>query len=45
MPKYASGKFAQGISDRSGFAYPLKRMKREWTGFLVGFDEYEAKQP
>ena len=45
MPKYASGKFALGISDRSGFAYPLKRMKREWTGALVGFDEYEAKQP
>lgn len=45
MAKYASGKFALGISDRSGFAYPLNRMKREWTGALVGFDEYEAKQP
>jgi hypothetical protein len=42
---YASGKNAYGISDRSGFRYPLKEMKREWTGALVGPDEYEPKHP
>lgn len=45
MPKYAIGKKAYGISDRSGFRYRLDRMQKEWTGMLVGFDEYEAKQP
>jgi len=42
---YASGKNAFGISDRSGFRYRLKEMKREWTGALVGPDEYETKHP
>lgn len=45
MAKFATGKHAYGISDRSGFRYPLHRMKKEWTGALVGFDEWEAKQP
>jgi hypothetical protein len=45
MPKYASEKYALGISDRSGVAYKLKHMKKEWTGFLVGKDEWESKQP
>jgi hypothetical protein len=45
MAKFALGKHAYGISDRSGFRYPLLRMKKEWTGALVGFDEWEAKQP
>ena len=45
MVKYAIGKKAYGISDRSGFRYPLKRMKKEWTGMLVGFDEFEQKHP
>lgn len=45
MAKFASGKNAYGISDRSGFRYPLHRMKKEWTGALVGFDEWEPKQP
>ena len=45
MGRYASGKYALGISDRSGFAYPLNRMRKEWTGALVGFDEWEAKSP
>lgn len=43
--KYASGRWAFGISDRSGFQYRLKNMRREWTGLLVGKDEWEAKQP
>ena len=42
---YASGKHAWGISDRSGFRYRLREMKREWTGALVGPDEYEPKHP
>ena len=42
---YASDKNAYGISDRSGFRYPLKEMRREWTGALVGPDEYEPKHP
>lgn len=42
---YASDKNAWGISDRSGFRYRLKDMKREWTGALVGPDEYEPKHP
>tara|TARA_B100002019_G_scaffold233984_1_gene208088 strand:+ start:12885 stop:13532 length:648 start_codon:yes stop_codon:yes gene_type:complete len=42
---FASGKFAYGISDRSGQRYKLNEMKREWTGMLVGPDEYDPKQP
>lgn len=42
---YASGKHAWGISDRSGFRYRLREMKKEWTGALVGPDEYEPKHP
>jgi hypothetical protein len=45
MSKYAVGKKAYGISDRSGFRYRLDRMRKEWTGMLVGYDEWEAKQP
>jgi hypothetical protein len=45
MARYASNKYAKGISDRSGFAYRLKDMRKEWTGMLVGKDEFEAKQP
>lgn len=42
---FASGKKAWGISDRSGFRYRLKEMRKEWTGALVGPDEYEEKHP
>ena len=45
MARYAGGKYAFGISDRSGRAYSLSNMIREWNGFLVGKDEYESKQP
>ncbi len=45
MARYASNKYAMGISDRSGFAYRLKDMRKEWTGMLVGKDEFEVKQP
>ena len=45
MGKFATGKNAYGISDRSGFRYKLNDMKKEWTGMLVGRDEFEVKQP
>ena len=45
MGRFATGKFAYGISDRSGQRYKLNEMKREWNGLLVGRDEYEPKQP
>ena len=45
MGKYAVGKDAYGISDRSGFRYRLRDMRKEWNGLLVGKDEYEEKHP
>jgi len=45
MPRFASGKNAYGISDRSGFRYRLREMREEWNGMLVGPDEYEEKHP
>lgn len=42
---YATGKKAWGISDRSGKRYRLREMKKEWTGALVGPDEYDPKHP
>lgn len=42
---FASDNNAWGISDRSGFRYRLRDMKLEWTGALVGPDEYEPKHP
>ena len=45
MGKYASGKHALAISDRSGMAFPYDEMVREWNGSLVHTSEYEAKQP
>lgn len=45
MASFASGKHSKGISDRSGAAYPSRDMRKEWTGMLVGKDEWEAKHP
>ena len=45
MARYASGKNAWGISDRSGFRYRLSEMVTEWNGAKVGSDEYEEKHP
>jgi hypothetical protein len=42
---YATGKKAWGISDRSGVRYRLRDMRKEWTGALVGPDEYDPKHP
>ena len=32
MAKYATGKYAKAISDRSGMEFPYKEMVREWNG-------------
>lgn len=45
MGKYAAGKYAYAISDRSGLRFPYNEMVREWNGSLVHTSEYEAKQP
>ena len=45
MAKYATGKFAQRISDRSGVAFPYNEMVREWNGSTVHISEFEAKHP
>ena len=45
MPKYASGKYAKAISDRSGLEFPYREMVREWSGSIVHFSEFEPKQP
>tara|TARA_R110002020_G_scaffold252258_2_gene466074 strand:- start:727 stop:1227 length:501 start_codon:yes stop_codon:yes gene_type:complete len=42
---YASGKYAQFISDRSGMAFPYPQMRIEWNGLRVAASEYEEKQP
>ena len=44
MARFAQGKHAYAISDRSGFRYKYKDMRKEWNGSLVGKDEFEAKQ-
>ena len=45
MGKYASGKFAQRISDRSGMAFPYNEMVKEWNGSTVHISEYEEEHP
>jgi len=45
MAKYASGKNSYAISDRSGFRYKYRDMRKEWNGLLVGRDEFERKHP
>lgn len=45
MSRYASDQWAYGISDRSGFRYRLRDMRKEWNGLLVGKDEWEPKHP
>ena len=42
---FAQGKYAYRISDRSGFRYRIKDMRKEWNGSVVGYDEYEEKHP
>ena len=45
MAKYASGKFAKRISDRSGMAFPYNEMVKEWNGSTVHISEFERKHP
>ena len=45
MGRYAAGKYAYAISDRSGLRFPYDEMVREWNGSLVHTSEYEPKQP
>ena len=45
MAKFAKGKYALAISDRSGQAFPWKEMVTEWNGAFVHITEYEKKQP
>jgi hypothetical protein len=45
MGKYAAGKYAYAISDRSGLRFPYDEMVREWNGSLVHVSEFEPKQP
>ena len=45
MSKFAKGKYALAISDRSGQAFPWREMVTEWNGAFVHLSEYERKQP
>ena len=45
MGKFASGKHAIAISDRSGLRFPYIEMVKEWNGMWVHYTEYEPKQP
>ena len=45
MPRYATGKFAKRISDRSGMAFPYNEMIKEWNGSTVHISEFEPKHP
>jgi len=43
--KFALGKKAKFISDRSGFAFPFREKVKEWNGSIVHRSEYEEKHP
>ena len=45
MAKYATGKYAKAISDRSGLEFPFTEMVREWNGSFVHVSEFKPKQP
>ena len=45
MARYAKGKHAVLISDRSGWKIKYKDARTEWTGARVSKFEWEAKQP
>jgi len=45
MPKWATGKRSQAISDRSGMSFPYTEMVKEWNGSLVHISEFESKHP
>ena len=45
MAKFAKGKYALAISDRSGQAFPYQEMVTEWNGSFVHISEFEEKHP
>ena len=45
MARFAKGRRALAISDRSGAAFPYREMVKEWNGSFVHNSEFEAKQP
>ena len=45
MARFAKGRRALAISDRSGAAFPYNEMVKEWNGAFVHNSEFEAKQP
>ena len=45
MANFATGKYAWGICDITGFRYRLKDMKKTWNGLLVGPDQFDSKHP
>ena len=45
MAKFAKGKYALAISDRSGQAFPWREMVTEWNGAIVHITAYDRKQP
>ena len=45
MARFAKGRRALAISDRSGAAFPYNEMVKEWNGSFVHNSEFEAKQP
>jgi len=45
MARFAKGRRALAISDRSGAAFPYREMVKEWNGSWVHNSEFEAKQP
>lgn len=45
MSKFAVGKNAYGICDRTGLRYKLNEMRVEWNGLKVGRDVWEPKHP
>ena len=45
MARFAKGRNALMISDRSGAAFPYREMVQEWNGLWVHTTEFEPKQP
>ena len=44
MAKYAKGKHAVFIDDRTGFKRPYKNARTEWTGMRVDKSEFTPKR-
>ena len=45
MARFAKGRNALMLSDRSGAAFPYREMVQEWNGLWVHISEYDPKQP